>query len=173
MIGRVLYELRYPALVSQKIHKPVYPFQIIVKKTQISIILLTLNLTTMNSIPIIFQCVFSDEQFTQLREIKDELTDSIIELNDISVGNPRLLKLNLPFLLLDFKEMISYRNCRGYKWNSYILTLLICKLDYIVATVKESADLNSINLVDNYNNIVSSLKFIKSDCYNSYQSHLM
>lgn len=97
----------------------------------------------MNYLPLIFPIVFSDDDFKTLDTFKDVLTDLITELNEISVCNPKMLGLGFYNVLQDLKEVIRYRNAKGYKWNSYLLRLILVKLEYVNEVLKDECAINA------------------------------
>lgn len=115
---------------------------------------------------LIFDCIFNDQELSLLNREKYNLSDMLINLHSLSIGNTKLLSTKLELTLLDMRELVNYKNARGYKWNSYILAMLILKLEYLVnilEPLKEQAAQDLfLKMLDSYTTL-SELFEIKAD----------
>lgn len=125
----------------------------------------------MSHLPLIFQVVLNQVQLQTIDRLRNDLADMIIEVNEISVCNRKLLGVELSKIALDFRELIGNANTKGYKWNSYVLRMAILKINYI-ATILKQEDLRPYNKL--INKLVKSeilLNEILYECFNENQSH--
>lgn len=90
----------------------------------------------MSHLPLIFQVVFEESELKTIDSIRLSLADLIIEVNEISVCNRKLLGIELSRVVLDLREILSCNYRNGYKWNSYVLRMAILKLSYIYEVLK-------------------------------------
>jgi len=124
----------------------------------------------MESRPLIFQCVFTDEEFKKLEKIRDTLADLIFDIHEVSVSNFKLLPVKFEFTLLDFRDILIYRNAKGYKWNSYTLSIVLLKMDYIYEVLKDSTDIISNHICTVLQDEAVKLLEILATKYDEFQS---
>lgn len=122
----------------------------------------------MTHLPLIFPVIFSDEQFQKLDQIRNILTEMIIELNEISVCNRKLLQVDLSRSVFDINEIISYRNIKGYRWNSYILRMSILKMEYIIEVLSHEDQQKHLMLLSDLKNSQNSMLLILEQCFDEY-----
>lgn len=91
----------------------------------------------MSHLPLIFPVVLQPLHLQTIDKLRNSLADMIIEVNEISVCNRKLLGVELSRIALDFRELLSNSNSKGYKWNSYVLRMAILKLNYIYEVIKK------------------------------------
>jgi hypothetical protein len=130
------------------------------ERQQIQTILLTQTLSIMPTIPLIFPCIFSDEQFKVLDHIRHELADHLITSHVITCYSPKSITHDLAQTIFDIREIMAYRNKRGYKFNSYVLRMAMLKLTFISETLsdvhkQEAAQV--IEIVDNCIRVIYSI----------------
>lgn len=104
-------------------------------------------------IPQIFPIYFSDSNLKALRCIYECLT---YNLSEITVHTTLHDKSNLIFMsqtMLDFKEMLNYKNTKGYRYNCLILRSLIVKLSFLIATFNE-------DILSKFNEEIESIDFM-------------
>ena len=125
----------------------------------------------METTPLIFSINFSEWQFTTLDLIRNLLADIILEINEISVCNRKLLQVSLSQSVLDLKEIIKYRNIKGYRWNSYVLRMTIIKLTYIIEVLNaENHELHK-GLIYELTECLHGLEFILNQSFEEYQAY--
>lgn len=90
---------------------------------------------------LIYPCVFNDQEYETLRTEFENCTNYLLKLNEITYLKPKFDAIRFPMLLLDFSEVLRYRNKRGYKFNSYILNMLILKIEYQITLLEKDDNL--------------------------------
>ena len=122
----------------------------------------------METTPLIFSINFSEDQFTSLDLIRNVLADAILDINEISVCNQKLLQVSLSQSVLDLKEIIKFRNIKGYRWNSYVLRMAILKLTYIIEVIILDDDEKHLILINDLKEVLKGLLYILEISYKEY-----
>jgi hypothetical protein len=112
----------------------------------------------------IFNCVFTDDQFQKLNLIKNECADSVIALNNIDFYKFKFPQLKILQLLRSLREIIDYRNTKGYSYQSYILQSLILEINYIINVLSRYSDEQSIDIHNKLQPIFFDLLDILETC---------
>lgn len=126
----------------------------------------------MTQIPLIFSINFSEDQFNSLDMIRNVLTDLILDINEISVCNRKLLQVSLSQSVLDLKEIIMYINIKGYRWNSYVLRMTILKLTYIIEVLRADDREKHCLILNDIEVCLEGLTYILSSSFEEYQAYL-
>ena len=86
----------------------------------------------MNSKLFIFPITLTDDNFLTLSEIRQNLTQEW----DDKIDNLSSCKQNIIYYLakacIDIQEIITNKNSKGYRYNSYLLNISMIKLEYVV-----------------------------------------
>ena len=113
----------------------------------------------MNSKLFIFPITLTDNDFLTLSEIRTNLT-----LNwDERIDKLNTCKQNIIYYLakacIDIQEIITNKNSKGYRYNSYLLNISMIKLEYVVQLLAKNdftyfkhrieAIHNAIDAIDN------------------------
>lgn len=124
----------------------------------------------MSHLPLIFSVVLQPLHLQTIDKLRNSLADMIIEVNEISVCNKKLLGVELSRIALDFRELLSNSNTKGYKWNSYVLRMAILKLNYMYEVIKKE-DLKKYDaLLMDLAITETLLSEILFECFNENQS---
>ena len=86
--------------------------------------------------PLVFECVLNDQELYHLNQIKNNLAECLINLHATAIGCEKLLYPKIELTLLDLREIINNAAIKGYKWNSYILQMVLLKTAYIMSILE-------------------------------------
>lgn len=115
----------------------------------------------MENRPLIFNCILNEVEIFKLQEIKNKLADSLFELHRTAIGCDRLLHAKIELTILDLREVLNSKNLKGYAWTSYILSLLLLKIYYIMSILEPMESLQATELFEVFLEIYVSLdKFL-------------
>jgi hypothetical protein len=126
----------------------------------------------MESTIIIYPMFLTDNEFYKLTLVKDSLTELEKSIIDISCDHSRLQGIRLVNCILDLGEIIKYRNIKGYKWNSYILSMIIIKLTYISKVIKDCKIVEAYQIAECSENNLLILTHIFESNYSLYLINL-
>jgi len=85
----------------------------------------------MNSNYLIYPCVLTNDQFEELRFVKEKL-EEVLNFQAIN-DQKRVDKANyyVGQIIRDLSEIVSNHNSNGYRYNSYLLNMICVKLSYV------------------------------------------
>jgi len=101
---------------------------------------------------LIFDCVFNEQEMYILNKHKNILADCLIGLHSIGHSYKQLLYPRVELALLDLREIINQKQIVRAKWNSYVLAMLILKLEFTINMLEKLTDSNSCELMETISN---------------------
>lgn len=93
---------------------------------------------------LIYPCVFSEDEFNSLRSVESVVNELFME---VSVKEQKLIENINHYLakaLTDLKEIVNNKNCKGYRYNSYLLNMVELKLTYVYELMRK-VDVSRVN----------------------------
>ncbi len=94
----------------------------------------------MASIYFIYPVVISDEHFSRLVKEIDVLQKTNFDLiSDVKV-NHKSMAIILAQAILDIEEVVTNKNTKGYRYNSYLLNMVNLKITFCIETLRAKHD---------------------------------
>lgn len=124
----------------------------------------------MSHLPLIFKVILQPVHLQTIDKLRNLLADMIIEVNEISVCNRKLLGVELSRIALDFRELMNNCYVNGYKWNSYVIRMAILKINYVYKIIEEENKQKHSKLLTSLSQAEILLSEILFECFNENQS---
>lgn len=106
---------------------------------------------------LIFPIIFTDLEFDLITIERDRLADSLILLHELGQEHPSLLKTKIELAILDLNEIINRHNVTGYKWTSYVVSILLIKIQFLISILAKMDSNKSLELFENLLSVHSTL----------------
>lgn len=88
------------------------------------------------NLPLIFNSVFSNSEFETLTAMA-KLTTACLENLRIFSSSPYSIGFwSVNQILLDINQIVKYKNCKGYKYNCFLLRQLILNIEMLIQESK-------------------------------------
>lgn len=122
--------------------------------------------------PLIFTCKLNETKFELLKNQISILTQIQTNLTNLSILFNKPQPIKLYHILKDLKVLITYKCKINDIYNSYILTLITIKLDYLIIENQPPHMITDTQLVSMMRSSKYVIETILNDCYNDIDSKI-